>query len=108
MVKCINYHYDDTTQMFVVMADVLLKESTESEFKEWFSESNKTLSKTDGFVSRRLLKSSDGSYRILLQHQSKDTFEKMIDNKEHKKLNAVAVTFMIKSPTRMFYEVLAS
>ena len=94
--------------MFVIMADVLLKESTESKFKVWFSESNKILSKADGFVSRRLLKSPDGSYRILLQHQSKDTFEKMIDSKEHKKLNAVAVTFMIKSPTRMLYEVLAS
>jgi heme-degrading monooxygenase HmoA len=94
--------------MFVIMADVLLKESTKSEFKVWFSESNKILSKADGFVSRRLLKSPDGSYRILLQHQSKDTFEKMIDSEEHKKLNAVAVTFMIKSPTRMLYEVLAS
>ena len=94
--------------MFVIMADVLLKESTESEFKVWFSESNKILSKADGFVSRRLLKSPDGSYRILLQHQSKDTFEKMIDSEEHKKLNTVAVTFMIKSPTRMLYEVLAS
>ncbi len=92
--------------MFVVMADVQLKESAESEFKEWFSESNRILSKADGFESRRLLSSSDGSYRILLQHQSRETFEKMVDSEEHKNLNAVAVTFMVQPPTRMLYDVL--
>ena len=48
--------------MFIVMADVQLKESVESEFNKWFSESNKILSEMDGFVSRRLLISSDRSY----------------------------------------------
>ena len=90
------------------MADVQLKESMESEFEEWFSESNKILSKADGFLSRRLLMSPDRSYRILLQHQSKETFEKMIDSEEHKNLNATAITFMIESPTRMLYDVLVS
>lgn len=94
--------------MFVVMADIQLKETVESEFKKWFSESNKILSKADGFVSRRLLRSSDGTYRMLLQHQSKETFEKMIDSEEHKKLNAIAVTFMIEPPNRMLYDVLAT
>ena len=94
--------------MFVVMADVQIKESMESEFEKWFSESNRILSKTDGFVSRRLLRSTDGSYRILLHHQSKDTFEKMIDNEEHKNLNAIAVTFMVEPPIRILYDVLAS
>jgi len=35
-----------------VIADIQLKKGTESEFKQWFAESNKTLSKLDGFVSR--------------------------------------------------------
>ena len=84
MIQGINCQYSNISQMFVVMADVELKESMESKFEEWFSESNKILSKADGFVSRRLLRSSDGSYRIFLQHQSRDTFEKMIGSEEHK------------------------
>ena len=92
--------------MFIVMADIQLKDGLESEFSEWFSESNKILSQLDGFVSRRLLKSQDNFYRILLEHQNKETFEKMIDGKEHKELNAEAVSFMVKSPTRLLYNVI--
>ena len=51
--------------MFVMIADVQLKEGAEDDFKSWFSESNKVLSNFPGFVSRRFLKSSDGSYRIV-------------------------------------------
>ena len=95
--------------MFVVMADIKLKEISGIEFKKWFSESNKILSKTDGFISRRLLQShSDKTYRILLEHKSKQTFEAMINGEDHKKLNSEAVTFMVESPTRQFYNVVVS
>ncbi|HIH99712.1 MAG TPA: antibiotic biosynthesis monooxygenase, partial [Nitrosopumilus sp.] len=49
--------------MFVMMADIQLKDNTEDDFKILFSESNKILSSFTGFVSRRFLKSIDGSYR---------------------------------------------
>ena len=47
--------------MFVMMADIQLKEGAENDFKTLFSESNKVLSPFPGFVSRRFLKSPDGS-----------------------------------------------
>ena len=95
--------------MFVVMADVKLKEVSGTEFKKWFSESNKILSKTDGFISRKLLQSHiDKTYRILLEHKSKETFEAMINGDDHKRLNAEAITFMAESPIRQFYNVVVS
>ena len=54
--------------MFVMMADIKLKEGSEDDFKTLFSESNKILSPFPGFVSRRCLKSHDGSYRIIVEH----------------------------------------
>jgi len=60
--------------MFVMMADVQLKEGAEDDFKSWFSESNKILSNFPGFVSRRFLKSVDGSYRIIVEHEKQGDF----------------------------------
>lgn len=94
--------------MFLVIADVKLKEGLEEEFRDWFSESNKILSEFDGFVSRKLLKSTDGSYRILVEHKRKETFEKMHGNEKHKKLQATAITFMKQPPIPKFYDVIAS
>lgn len=94
--------------MFIVIADIQLKKGTESEFKQWFAESNKTLSKLDGFVSRRLLESADGKHRIIIEHQSKETFEKMYQSQEHAKLHAKAITFMEESPLPKFYNIVAS
>ena len=66
--------------MFVMMADVQLKEGTEDDFKTLFSESNKILSSFPGFVSRRFLKSIDGTYRIIVEHETKETFMTMIQS----------------------------
>ena len=52
--------------MFVAIVDVSLKEEKISDFKRWVTESNKILSKFDGFVSRRLLEGEDGSKRIMV------------------------------------------
>ena len=52
--------------MFIMMADVQLKDGAESDFQTLFSESNKVLSPFPGFVSRRFLKSPDGNYRIIV------------------------------------------
>jgi len=94
--------------MFIITADIKLKDELESDFKAWFSESNKVLSNLDGFVSRRLLKSPDGTHRILVEPQSKETFEKMHNSEEHAKLHATAVTFMEQPPMPKFYNVIAS
>jgi hypothetical protein len=85
--------------MFVMIADVQLKEGAEDDFKSWFSESNKVLSNFPGFVSRRFLKSSDGSYRIVVV--------KMHQSPEHEKIHPTGHSFMSADPQRKTYTVAA-
>ncbi|MDP6327673.1 MAG: antibiotic biosynthesis monooxygenase [Nitrosopumilus sp.] len=93
--------------MFVMIADVQLKDGAEDDFKSWFSESNKTLSSFPGFVSRKFLKSADGSYRIVVEHESKETFIKMHNSPEHEKLHPAGHSFMSGPPQRKTYTVAA-
>ena len=93
--------------MFVMIADVQLKDGAEDGFKSWFSESNKTLSGFPGFVSRKFLKSTDGSYRIVVEHESKETFIKMHNSPEHEKIHPSGHAFMSGPPQRKTYTVVA-
>ena len=93
--------------MFVMMADVQLKEGAEDDFKSWFSESNKVLCDFPGFVSRRFLKSPDGSYRIIVEHESKETFIKMHQSPEHEKIHPKGHSFMSSDPVRKTFTVAA-
>ena len=61
--------------MFVAIVDICLKAGVEDDFTKSPS-ANAKLCQCAGFVNRRLLKSGDGSFRIL-EHDSQDTFEKM-------------------------------
>ncbi len=93
--------------MFVMIADVKLKDGAEDDFKSWFSESNKVLSNFDGFVSRKFLKYSGGSYRIFVEHESKETFIIMHNSPEHEKLHPTGHSFMSEPPARKTYTVAA-
>ena len=93
--------------MFVMIADVQLKEGAEEEFKAWFAESNRILRDFPGFVSRKFLKSPDGSYRILVEHESKETFVKMHQSPEHEKIHPQGHSFMSADPVRKTYTVAA-
>ena len=91
-----------------MIADIELKKDKESDFKKWFSESNRTLEKSDGFISRRLLESPDGTHRIIVEHKNKDTFVNMHQSPEHAKLHEQAATFMEKPAVRKSYNVVAN
>ena len=94
--------------MFVMIADISLKDGVEEDFVKWFAESNKALCNFPGFVSRKFLKSSDGnSYRIVVEHQSKETFIKMHQSPEHEKIHPVGYAFMSADPQRKTYTVAA-
>ena len=93
--------------MFVMIADVQLKEGAEEEFKAWFAESNRVLSDFPGFISRKFLKSPDGSYRILVEDESKETFVKMHQSPEHEKIHPKGHSFMSADPVRKTYTVAA-
>ena len=93
--------------MFVMMADIRLKDGAEDDFKKWFAESNAVLSGFPGFVSRRFLKSHDGGYRIVVEHESKETFIKMHNSPEHERLHPVGHSFMSGDPVRRTFAVVA-
>ncbi|RNJ76285.1 MAG: antibiotic biosynthesis monooxygenase [Nitrosopumilus sp. H8] len=93
--------------MFVMIADITLKEGAEDGFKAWLSESNKALSKFPGFVSRRFLKSPDGGCKIIVEHQSKETFAAMHQSPEHAKLHPTGRSFMSSDPSRQTFTVVS-
>ena len=93
--------------MFVMIAEVSLKEGAEDDFKSWLSETNKVLSHFPGFVSRKFLESPDGSYRIIVEHESKETFIKMHQSPEHEKLHPQGHSFMSADPVRKTFTVAA-
>ena len=90
-----------------MMADVQLKDGTEDDFKTLFSESNKILSSFPGFVSRRFLKSIDGSYRIIVEHETKETFMTMIQSPEHQEFHLKLHSFMSVEPVKKIFTVAA-
>ena len=89
--------------MFIMMADVQLKDGAESDFQTLFSESNKVLSLFPGFVSRRFLKSPDGNYRIIVEHETQETFMKMIQSPEHQQFHPKLHSFMSKEPVKKMF-----
>ena len=93
--------------MFVAIVDVSLKEEKISEFKTWITESNKILSKFDGFISRRLLEGEDGSKRRMVEFENSELFRKMHQSPEHQNFHNELEVFMTKPPQRQFYHVVA-
>ena len=90
-----------------MMADIQLKEDVEDDFKTLFSESNKILSPFPGFVSRRFLKSNDGDYRIIVEHETKETFMTMIQSPEHQEFHLKLHSFMSVEPVKKIFTIAA-
>jgi heme-degrading monooxygenase HmoA len=94
--------------MFVVISDIQVKPESVADFKKWFSESNKIVSKFDGFVNRRLLETKDGKHRVLVEFENLEKFGKMHQSHEHEKLHSAAISYMVKLPEPTFYTVVSS
>lgn len=95
------------TGKFVVISDIELKKESMQEFKQWFVESNKTISKFDGFISRRLLESQDGKHRIMVVFSDRTSFASMHQTQQHTEVHSQAVRFMARPPVPSFYSVVA-
>ncbi len=93
--------------MFVALIDISLTRGTEDEFVRYIQETNVILSKIDGFVSRRLLRSDDGSYRILVEHKNQETFQAMHQNPEHDKVRAKLFEFIDPKINKSLYTVIS-
>ena len=93
--------------MFVAIVEIVLKDEKKDDFKTWITDSNKTLSKFDGFVSRRLLESRDGGNRIMVEFKDMESFQKMHSSPEHSQLAKQLPEFMAQPPQRNFFQVVA-
>ena len=93
--------------MFVAIVEIVLKDEKKDDFRTWITESNKTLSKFDGFVSRRLLESQDGGNRIMVEFQDMESFQKMHSSPEHSQFANQLPEFMAQPPQRNFFQVVA-
>ena len=87
-----------------------IKKGKDKEFKEWFTWSNTVYEKFDGFISRRLLKSTKGkrNYVAIVEHESEKTFMAMHTSDERQKAWAKVEPLLEGAPTPHFYDVLLS
>lgn len=83
-----------------------IKGRKEKEFLEWFSWSNAVYEKFDGFISRRLLKSTkENKYAAIVEHESEETFMTMHTSKERQQAWSKVEPLLEGKPTPHFYEV---
>lgn len=93
--------------MVIAMLDMSIKPGREEEFKAWVIASNKTISKFDGFVSRRLLQGSDGSLRMMVEFESEELFAAMRQSEEHRTVHRQAAEFRDCPPAPVMYTAVA-
>ena len=93
--------------MVIAIADIKVKPGLEDKFKAWVAESNNTVSKFDGFVSRRMLRGSDGSLRVMVEFEGARQFRAMRESKEHQSVHRQATGFLNEPPAPVIYEVIS-
>lgn len=86
-----------------------IKAEKEEKFLEWFKWSNEIYSSFDGFISRRLLRSTqDRKYAAVVEHESEATFMAMHNSPERQKAWQRVEKLLDGAPTPHFYEVVIS
>jgi len=97
--------------MFIVIVEFPpVREGKEKEFKEWFSWSNSIFENSDGFISRRLLKSTkgEGKYLAIVEHRGEETFMAMHSSEQRDKIHERLLPLLEGSPKPSFYEVVVT
>ena len=83
-----------------------IKEGKDEEFRNWFIWSNTVYANFEGFISRRLLKSKDGKYVGLVEHQSEETFMAMHLSNERQEAWEKVQPLLENPPKPSFYNVI--
>ena len=98
---------DNEKGVFVVISDVEIKKESMRDFKDWFVQSNKAISKFDGYISRKLLESPEGEHRIMVTFSDQEAFARMRQSPVHAGIHGEAMRFMARPPRPAFYSVVA-
>jgi antibiotic biosynthesis monooxygenase (ABM) superfamily enzyme len=87
-----------------------IRPGKEAEFLEWFRWTNELYAKHKGFISRTLLKPTEGSpnYAAIVEHASKETFMAMHLSKDREEAFKRVEPLFEGNPTPHFYEVVIS
>lgn len=93
--------------MPIAMLDMKIKPGKLDDFKQWVLESNKTISKFDGFVSRRLLEAPDGTHRMMVEFETHEQFAQMRQSTEHQRVHKEAEQFRETAPAPVVYRVIS-
>ncbi len=89
--------------MIVAIAEVSAKPGRMDDFKAWMKQSNKVISKFDGFISRRLLQAEDGSLRVMVEFESAEQFDTMRQSPEHQRVHKEAMSLRdVRSPPKIY------
>jgi len=85
-----------------------VKEDKDQEFRQWFEWSNTVYAKFEGFISRRLLKPTEGTknYAAIVEHESRETFMAMHLSDERQEAWKRVEPLLEGAPIPNFYEVL--
>jgi len=79
----------------------------EAEFRLWFAWSNEQLRDIDGLQGRRLLLAPDGSYTVLIEHKSAETFAAMHATEVASRVGALRQEIPVDGPAATMYQVVA-
>lgn len=87
-----------------------IRKGKQEEFRNWFEWSNAVYEKFDGFISRRLLKTTKGktNYIGIVEHETEKTFMTMHLSDERQKAWAKVEPLLDGAPTPSFYEVIVA
>ena len=83
-----------------------IKEGKDSEFRQWFVESNRAYAAHRGFIRRILLQPQDGeNYIGIVEHESRETFMAMHTSPTQAALRLRAEPLFEGNPRPAFYDV---
>jgi heme-degrading monooxygenase HmoA len=83
-----------------------IKEGKDSEFRQWFVDSNRAYAEHRGFIRRILLQPQDGgNYVAIVEHESQETFMAMHTSPTQAALRPRVVPLLEENPRPAFYNV---
>lgn len=85
-----------------------IKQGKDKDFVEWFEWSNAEFAKFDGFLNRKLLRSTgnDYSYAIIFEMKDERSFKQIHQSKIHQKAFQRLIELLDEIPVKKFYESL--